>query len=49
MANSKKPKGSPPAPARASLTITFTGLPESASREPACAAKASGISIWEGW
>lgn len=43
--NSKKPKGRPPASAAASLTRMLTGVPVRASSDPACAEKASGISI----
>ena len=47
-ANSKKPK--PPRRPRsaASDTITFTGVPVSASIEPACAPNTSGISSCDG-
>ena len=46
-ANSKKPKPSTPASTAASETSTFTGVPVSASMEPACAAKTMGISSCE--
>ena len=46
--NSKKPNERPPASAAASLTMMFTGVPVSASIEPAWALNASGMSIWLG-
>ena len=46
--NSKKPNGRAPASAAASLTMMLTGVPVSASSEPACAEKASGMSICDG-
>ena len=48
MANSKKPNGAPPASTAASDTSTLTGVPVSASSEPACAANTSGMSSCEG-
>ena len=47
-ANSAKPNRSAPASAAASAMITFTGLPVSRISDPALAAKANGISSWEG-
>ena len=47
-ANSKYPNWRAPASAAASLTMMFTGVPVSASIDPACAEKASGISICDG-
>ena len=47
-ANSKNPKRPTPASAAASDTITFTGVPVSASSEPACAPNASGSSNCDG-
>ena len=46
-ANSKKPKPPTPASLPASETSTFTGVPVSASIEPAWAEKTSGISSCE--
>lgn len=46
--NSKNVNGRAPASAAASLTMMLTGVPVRASKEPACAEKASGISIWLG-
>ena len=46
--NSKKPNGRPPASTAASDTMMFTGVPVSASIEPACAENASGMSICDG-
>ena len=48
-ANSKKPNARPPFSAATSDTMMFTGVPVRSSIEPACAAKASGISSWEVW
>lgn len=47
-ANSKNAKGRAPASSAALLTMMLTGVPVSASSEPAWAEKASGMSIWEG-
>jgi hypothetical protein len=44
----KNPKAPAPAPRAASETMTLTGLPVRASRDPACAANATGSSIWDG-
>lgn len=43
-----KPKRRAPASAAASLTMMLTGVPVRASIDPACAEKASGISIRDG-
>ena len=47
MANSKKPKPPRPAFSEMSETMTFTGVPVSASIEPACAENASGRSSFD--
>ena len=47
-ANSKKPNAPTPASSAYPETITLTGEPVSASSEPACAPKASGIRSWDG-
>ena len=47
-ANSKKPKAPSPASTAASETSTFTGVPVSASSEPAWPANTSGISSCDG-
>ena len=48
IANEKKPNGGSPASVAASDTSTFTGVPVSASSDPQCAEKASGMSSCEG-
>ena len=47
-ANAKKPNDPTPASPAASDTITFTGVPVSASSDPACAPKATGINSCDG-